>query len=287
MAVNVGKLILLCYNAGMIDLHIHTKYSDGEYNEEKIIKLIKYAGIKEFAICDHDTIVGSYKVYQKLKENNDKLIFHSGVEFSCRAKDYKTPFNCHLLVRDFDFNDEVINFLVKEGSNLRKQKIERMVEVIKLAYNIEIKQSEIDKVLKTTNSFGKPHMYKLLCNYGNFDREEYYACMDKLDTSELKLSAEKVLKLLKNSKANVTLAHPIEIKKEHNLKYIEIDHFVEYLKNLGLQGVEVYHSSHSEVDCLILEMVADSYKLFKTAGSDYHGPTVKPNVKLGQFSSKN
>ena len=269
----------------MIDLHIHTKYSDGEYDEEKIIKLIKNAGIKEFAICDHDTIIGSNKVYQKLKENNENLIFHSGVEFSCCAKDYNTPINCHLLVRDFDYNDEIINLLIKEGSKLRKLKIERMIELVKLAYSIEIKQSEVNKVLKNTDSFGKPHMYKILCKYGEFDREEYYACMDKLNTSDLKLSAEKVLKLLKNSKANVTLAHPIEIKKEHNLNYIEIDRFIEYLKNLGLQGVETYHSSHSDVDCLILEMISDSYNLFKTAGSDYHGPKVKPDVKLGQISS--
>lgn len=266
----------------MIDLHIHTIYSDGEYDETKIIEKIKKAGIKEFAICDHDTIEGSKKVYKKLKETREKLIFHSGVELSCRATEYDKPMNCHILVRDFDFNDEILKSLVKEISYLRKQKINRMVELIKLAYGIEIKKKEIDEILKTTNSFGKPHMYKLLSKYGNFNREEYYDCMDKLNTNDLKLSAEEVIRLLKNRKANITLAHPMEIKKEYNLSFIELDKFIKYLKNLGLDALETKHSSHTKFDSLILSLMAESYNLQETAGSDYHGPNVKPDVSLGK-----
>ncbi len=42
----------------MKDFHIHTKYSDGEYDENEIIDKILQKGITEFAICDHDTIEG-------------------------------------------------------------------------------------------------------------------------------------------------------------------------------------------------------------------------------------
>ena len=51
----------------MIDLHIHTKYSDGEY-DEKIIQKVKDSGIDEFAIFDHDTIEGSKRVFDELKK---------------------------------------------------------------------------------------------------------------------------------------------------------------------------------------------------------------------------
>lgn len=266
----------------MTDLHIHTKYSDGEYNEKEIIEKVKKAGIKEFAICDHDTIEGSFKVYKKLKESNEKLIFHSGVELSCRATQFNKPMNCHILVRDFDYNDEVILNLVNKISKLRMKKIDRMVELVKLAYNIEIKQSEIDEVLKKTNSFGKPHIYQILSNYGDFDRSEYYACMDKLNSNDLKISVEEVIKLLKNRKVNITLAHPMEIKKEYNLSFIELDRFIKYLKDLGLNTLETKHSSHTKFDCAMLSFMADSYDLNESEGSDYHGPKVKPNVKLGQ-----
>ena len=55
------------YNKSMIDLHIHTKYSDGEY-DEKIIQKVKDAGIDEFAIFDHDTIESSKRVFDELKK---------------------------------------------------------------------------------------------------------------------------------------------------------------------------------------------------------------------------
>jgi len=266
----------------MIDLHIHTIYSDGEYNENEIIEKVKNAGIKEFAICDHDTIEGIFKVFNKIKENNEKLIFHSGVELSCRATNYIKPMNCHILVRDFEYNDEVIINLVEKISCLRKKKISRMVELVKLEYGIQIKKKDIDEILKTTFSFGKPHIYKILSKYGNFNREDFYVCMDKLNTSDLKLSCEEVIKLLKNHKANITLAHPMEVKKEYNLSFIELDNFIKYLKNLGLDSIESKHSSHTNFDCAILTFMADSYNLQETQGSDYHGPNVKPDVILGK-----
>ena len=65
----------------MVDLHIHTKYSDGEYDEKEIVDKIREAGVKEFSICDHDTIEGSEKVYELVKDNPE-FVFHSGVELS-------------------------------------------------------------------------------------------------------------------------------------------------------------------------------------------------------------
>ena len=52
----------------MKDLHIHTKYSDGEFDEKQILEQIEIAGITEFAICDHDTIMGSQKVFELFKK---------------------------------------------------------------------------------------------------------------------------------------------------------------------------------------------------------------------------
>ena len=52
------------------DLHIHTKYSDGELDEYEVINEVIKSNVKEFAICDHDTIEGSKKVYDLLNCKN-------------------------------------------------------------------------------------------------------------------------------------------------------------------------------------------------------------------------
>ena len=70
---------------------------------------------------------------------------------------------------------------------------------------------------RTTNSFGKPHIYSLLLNHGEYDRETFYLKMRKLQAADLKLEAKEVLETLKNSKCYVALAHPVEIMEEYKI----------------------------------------------------------------------
>lgn len=265
-----------------IDLHIHTKYSDGEYDENEIIEKVINAKVKEFAICDHDTIVGSKKVNEKLQEKNYDLIYHSGIELSCRIFDIFNGINVHLLVRDFDYNNKELLKIIDEVSNFRKIKKDRMVEYVEKIYNLKLDKKLIDKKFNETKSFGKPHIYELLYNYGNFDRIEFYKYMDKLNTDDLKIDVKNVFKALKNTKGNISLAHPVEIMKEYNLKLENIEKIIEYLTNLGLYGLEVYHSKQDKDLQLKLEKICDKYNLEKTYGSDYHGEKVKPDVEIGK-----
>lgn len=280
----IENIFYKCYNIFMseIDLHIHTKYSDGELNEKEIIEKIKENNIKEFAICDHDTIVGSKKVYKKLKKEKINLIFHTGIEFSCRIFDILNGINIHLLVRDFEYNNKKLLILIKKMSKFRKIKLDRMIDYIYKIYNIKINKKLVIKKFKDTKSIGKPHLYEILKLYKNVDREEYYNYMDKLYTEDLKLDVKDIFKALKNKKGNTTLAHPIEIMEEYNLDYSNIEKIVEYLKNLGLYGLEVYHSNQTIENQKEFLKIAKKYNLFKSYGSDFHGENIKPDVKLGK-----
>ncbi len=266
----------------MTDLHIHTKYSDGEYDEYEIIEKIKNAGITEFAICDHNTIEGSKKIYDILKRENSDLIFHSGVELTSRINDIYGGVNVHILVRDFDFNEETILKIIDEIDEKNSRRASRMQKLVEDEYGIKISGEEIENMVKTTNCFGKPHMYKLLCKYGEFDREDYYKRMRKLYSDDLKLDVLNIMKIVHKGKGNVFLAHPIEIMDEYKFTYNDIDKIVCYLKENGLDGLEVYHSKHDKENIENFEKIANKYNLQMSAGSDYHGPNVKPNVKLGK-----
>ena len=61
----------------------------------------------------------------------------------------------------------------------------------------------------------------------------------------------------------------------------DIDKVVEYLCKYGLDAIETRHSKHSEYDYNEFSLIAKKYNLKETEGSDYHGPNVKPTVKLG------
>lgn len=269
----------------MKDLHIHTKYSDGEYDEKQIVQEIKKAGIVEFAICDHDTINGSKAVRDYLNTINHNLIFHSGIELTCRLNNYMGGVNMHLLLHDFDYNDTRVLDVVKNISYLRLQKVKKMVQFVESEYNIKIPTNKLQEKLKNTDSFGKPHLYSIMCEIGVFDREQYYRKMDKLSTSEFKLDSKDTIKKL-NGVGKLILAHPIEIMKEYNYDLSDIEKIIKKLKEFGLNGVETYHSSQTKQIQMGLSKICQKYNLTESCGSDFHGPNVKPNLKIGDIQKK-
>ena len=266
----------------MKDLHIHTKYSDGEFDEEEILKEINNAGIDEFAICDHDTIDGSKRVNEVLKAQNFNVIFHSGVELTCRLNGFENGVNMHILFYDFDYNNKELLEVLAEISQLRYNKIAVMVEYVEKFYNITIPKDKLEEKIKNTKAFAKPHLYSIMQAIGNFDREQYYRTMDKLDTSKLKLDSAKTIQKLKG-KGKLVLAHPVEIMKEYNYDINKIEQIIAELKRFGLNGVETHHSSQTKQLQEQLSKIAKKYGLFETHGSDFHGPTVKPGLKVGDI----
>lgn len=266
----------------MIDLHIHTKYSDGEYDENKILEEIKKVGITEFAICDHDTIDGSKKVSDVLKTKKHNFVFHAGIELTCLFKQFDKGVNMHILVYDFDYSNKNMLNIIDNISYLRRQKVDKMVAYVEKMYNINIPQEKLEEKLQNTKSFGKPHLYSIMCEIGQFDREEYYRKMDKLSTAEFKLDTKDTITKLKGV-GKIVLAHPIEIMKEYNYSIETIEKIIVALKDIGLNGVECYHSSQTKRVQMNLSKLANKYNLLETKGSDFHGPNVKPGLKLGDI----
>jgi len=281
----IAIILFVSYNIFMKDLHIHTKYSDGSLNEYEVIKEVEHLKIKEFAIADHDTIEGSKKVFDILKAKKSKLKFHSSVELTCRVNEYQNGINVHLLARDFDYTNPIILEIVEEISKLRFKKIQVMVDYIEKEYNIKIPKALLEEKIKSTNSFGKPHLLSVMQGIGNFDRFEYYKTMDKLDTSKLKLDAKSVIQKLKGI-AKVFLAHPCEVMDEYDFNYEEIEEFIKYLKSLGLTGVETYHSKHTKEMQKKFSKIAKKYHLEESYGSDFHGEEIKPGLKIGDIVKK-
>ena len=54
----ISQIFFLCYGFSMIDLHIHTLFSDGQYTPAEFIKKAADKNIEVIAITDHDTVDG-------------------------------------------------------------------------------------------------------------------------------------------------------------------------------------------------------------------------------------
>ena len=68
----------------MIDLHIHTKASDGEKRPEELIDLAISKNIKAIAITDHDTVDGLEDAVNYSK--NKDILLIPGIELEVTTK---------------------------------------------------------------------------------------------------------------------------------------------------------------------------------------------------------
>ena len=84
---------------GLIDLHTHTNYSDGELSPIKLCDFAKENGISVLSITDHNTIEG-YKNLGDMQELGLKLI--PGIEFDVAIDKVKL----HILGYDIDINNQ-------------------------------------------------------------------------------------------------------------------------------------------------------------------------------------
>ena len=88
-----------------VNLHIHSKFSDGKMSPEDIISQAKSKGYEYISITDHNTLDG----YLNTELKNEKIVI-PGIEFDCW---HRTTF-FHLLAYGFDINTALLNpFLAK------------------------------------------------------------------------------------------------------------------------------------------------------------------------------
>ena len=74
----------------MIDLHIHTCASDGTDDTRSLLERLRKAGIKTFAVSDHDNVDGISSIEPLVPED---MMFIRGIEFGCITE----VRNCHIL----------------------------------------------------------------------------------------------------------------------------------------------------------------------------------------------
>lgn len=81
------------------------------------------------------------------------------------------------------------------------------------------------------------------------------------------LTPEEVVKTLISNGAFVALAHPFQYKFGDK----KTEELIAYMTDLGMKGLEVYHSSNNKLESMKLREMASRHHLLPTGGSDFHG----------------
>ncbi len=258
------------------DFHIHSKYSDGEYDVETIINKLNENNITNFAITDHDNV----ESVDYLRERNLNNI--SGVEMSSRYNNL----NMHILGYYIDGDLDELKKLCNRVSELRKARLYEHVSKLEKEYNLQFDELDLMNLTKKYSTLGRPHIGKLLIKYGYVSsmEEAFKKYLFNVHSSIFyRMDAKLVIDAIHKAGGIAILAHPKKIEDKYN---IDIEDFLPDLVEIGIDGIEIYNSLHYNEDSKRYKEIATKYNLLISGGSDYHGHNIKPNVKLGYLNNE-
>lgn len=257
-----------------VDLHIHSCYSDGIYTPEQIAKSAKDKGIKCISITDHDSISAQYIVDSEYNNKDFKII--PGIELSTEYNEMEL----HILGYFIDVKNSSLKELVNKLNEQRIKRVEKILFNLK-GYDIDLNFEDLAVDLNST--IGRSHIANAMVNRGYFDNYKMafksYLIKGKPGyVKGFKLSYKEALEIIRESGGMAVLAHPGQIYKK-----IEVENIIKELKRFGLNGVEVYHPSHSGTDTNKFFNLAKKYKLSITGGSDFHGRATIDEQSIGSY----
>ena len=258
----------------MIDLHVHTTASDGQFSPSQIIQMAVDKGLSRIAITDHDTAAGLEEAKAAAQEL--KINFVAGTELNIS---FPTG-EFHLLGLGFTHISPSLNEIFEDLVKSRQERNENIISKMQKD-GIQISLEEVQKDYPDT-ILGRPHfaaelVKKKVVKNRQMAFDKYLAKGRPWYVDRVGANLDQAIVAIKESGGLPVVAHPMSL-------YLSWGKLPETLHNFyerGVAGIEAYHPGARMTECLRLEELARKIGLFVTAGSDFHGPKVRADRKLG------
>lgn len=271
----------------MIDLHVHTNYSDGIWNVKKVLSEAEKAKVEILSITDHDNV----DAHLELRDNDYSDLFSgkiiNGVELNVMIDGVKIE----ILAYDFDL-DKINNWCLE---NYNKEisideRIKEFNDMVSSAreHGIILDDVEYDPTKGWPVEFIYPEIKKHKENKKKFDDmawndiNYFFRCFTcdldfpvYVDFSFFFPKLADAVNKIHEAGGKVFLAHLFKYPiKDYN-------GFLENLINNKLvDGLEVYHSSFTKEQIDYLYQYCKKHGLLMCGGSDSHGDKHSEN-KIG------
>lgn len=273
----------------IIDLHIHTNYSDGKLFPKEIIDEAVKKGVSVISIADHDTIDAyTDDFFAYAEEKNIKII--PAVEISTKI----SKAGIHVLGYNFDINNKELKDKLYSLRNARHIYLYNVaLKLEELGYLIN--KEELDKIDAVTKAHIAQDVVSnslnetiLLTEFGHIpDKGEFIETVmnEGCPAYVVKetVTPSVAAKLIKEAGGKVVLAHPVAYKYEDNLSDLEISELVLDMQADGIETNYIYidrnQNKINEIDKW--NKFAKERNLFTTIGSDFHNKDgIHPDIGL-------
>jgi len=257
----------------IIDLHSHTRYSDGSATPQELLALAQAAGASAVAITDHDTVAGLSEGRAAAAELSIEFI--DGIEISAEY----SPGTMHILGYFINAESTSFNATLVELREAREHRNPQIAARLQ-ALGLDIAYEEVER-LAGNDVVGRPHFARLLVErgYATSIQDAFNRFLGKgaaAYVEKARLSPAASIALIHEAGGVAVLAHPYQLKLA---SVEEVERLIVELAALGLDGIEAIYSRHSEDERRTYAQMARRHGLLVTGGSDYHG-TYKPDLSI-------
>lgn len=257
----------------LIDLHLHSTYSDGALSPAELVKLAIKNELAAISITDHDTTAGVDETIDAGKKNG--LAVLPGVEISV----FHNEAPMHILGYGFDQNNPVLQGCLNELQAIRR---ERNAGITARLNKLGIVIGHDEFAPYGTAQIGRPHFASILVKkqivktteqaFLKFLRKNGPAYVPKQ-----KFPAAKAITSINQAGGLAFLAHP----GYTDPSFDSIPLLLKELKDIGLAGVEVYYPGHSVNMINTLKKINIDLNLLSSGGSDFHGKLKPRHFMVG------
>lgn len=256
----------------MLDLHLHTYYSDGTLSPEALVAEAHQVGLDLIALTDHDHLGGIAPAQAAARPLGMTVI--PGVEINTNHEDVEVHVLGYFLSPD---HPELSESLARQRHG-RQERTRRMVALLQglgVAIAIEdvVGKPELDSTL------GRPHVAEALLKAGSVNSvddafKRYLGNGKPAHVPQLGMTVAEAISLIRRAGGLPVLAHPgLWGADEARLRW---------LVDIGLGGIEVFYPSHTSSQTREYQELARHFGLVMTGSSDYHGPTGRTAGRLGK-----
>jgi predicted metal-dependent phosphoesterase TrpH len=243
----------------VIDLHLHTRASDGAHEPSELVRRVWLAGIRAFSVTDHDTVAGVASARQAAERYGLTCI--PGIEITSLEDGCEV----HVLGYFIDPESEVL------AAGLVAQRADRVRRFRELAdrlsgLGLPIDVEAIVSATPEGRSIGRPQIAEAMVRAGHVTsiREAFDLWIAEGRPAFVPRAAPSVASvcaLIHEAGGLASIAHP---------GCVRLPGLVERVAESGPDALEVYHPDHDEAMTLVYREMAGRLGLLVTGGSDYH-----------------
>lgn len=258
--------------SGLVDLHVHSYFSDGTLSPTQLVEKAAQAGLDVVALTDHNTVAGLPEFLCAGESQNIRAV--PGVEISAgyRGKEVHIV-GLFLKPEVWDRVTDYLAVLNDRKTESNRDLVRRLKEAgyeVDLEQLLQNTQGTVNRAVIAAKMLEKGYVSSIKEAFkGPLSQDKgYYVPPQRLDAFE-------VIAFLKAVDAVSVLAHPYLSLEEY-----EIRAFLPEAKKCGLAAMETRYATYTPETTEAAIRLAEEYGIRESGGSDFHGEN-KPDIRLG------